>query len=1085
MKFLTLRIATAALLLTAGLPVFAQKVRIHTQDEMNRVPHEINSNAGAEKWSSLEPVWQYGRLLESSTLIPSNFPEEQKEPFYPRVKTLPDGSYVMFYQGGQVASRVLSCFSDDLVHWSSPNVIFGPTKVEVNGVKDFRRYTTIDACVLANGTLLCICSFRNDSFYRKGGAGCGLVAARSHDNGRTWTRPNVIYEGPNWEPYVLQLPDGTVQVYFTDCRPETRNSGTSLIESKNEGVDFGPKHRVMRQYKYLYKGEKIYTDQMPAVQLLNDGKTMMAAVEERLEIEGPDGDSSYWISIIHNDGTEWTALGENSEGSKSRMKNVLDSNAPYLIALPSGEVVLSTGYHGTHSIKIADHTGTKFNHRRWETDWFQPIETKGIWGSIEASQDKHHIISTMDSGKSGKGIGMAVSYLNHRIDAPVQNTVLDGDGAEWNGDEALFIGSDSPAEVIFRASHDASKLYLLAERKDASCSAASKIKLMLCSVKNPKLKPGTFVQMLVGPSGPEGKLPDGVEAKVRKGKTLDGTGGYVAEIAIPLSLLGGDSEFCFNATVLGDGKLADTFWQSRDNAPDTWQRIRLSDKEIPAPFRASHSGEEQWSVIQPMYAYEFLMPNQEMLKDLPETAEEQKFSCYPRIKKMADGRYILFYMGGRFGSRIWCRISDDFKNWSEPVMLYKPWKKVMKSDGKEDAIRYVNPDAVVLQHNGERNGDIIMVCSYRADAHYRIGENCGLSIRRSTDNGETWSVAKPIYDGPNWEPYLLELPDGRIQCFFTDAVPKLRNSGTSMVESFDGGFTWSEKKRVSRQYKYQYNGNPIFTDQMPCFRLLPDGKTIAGWLESRLETKIPLDYADKNYYSSYCKMSLVYNDGFDWKALPEDGTGPARRHTNVRRGAGGYMVVFPSGEVVISHGLKNFLRLKVLNSDADLPEGHTWSSHEFTPFSGEGYWGCMEVDGPQTLAAGVHGPGGMQLGRFWLNHRISAAEGIWSEDALYLSNKGGGEAFMRASVSGGELLLKAEEDESCSLKLRFCAPGGDKIVEKSISGPGQTEVSFEELGVEKGDYVCIFAELRKGAFRARFTNSVYSDPLTWQRIRIE
>ena len=1084
MKQLTLHIATAALLLSAGLPVFAQKVRIHTQEEMNTAAHGINSHAGAEQWSSLEPIWRYGKLLETSSLIPSNFPEEQSAPFYPRVKALPDGSYVMFYQGGQVASRVVSCFSDDLLHWSSPNVIFGPTKIEVEGKKTFRRYTTIDACVLKNGTLLCICSFRCDEFYRKGGAGCGLVAARSHDNGRTWTRPNVIYEGPNWEPYVLQLPDGTVQVYFTDCRPETRNSGTSLIESRNEGVDFGPKKRVMRQYKYLDKGERIYTDQMPAVQLLNDGKTMMAAVEERLELEGSDGSSSYWISIIHNDGTEWKDLGENSEGPKKRMKNVLDSNAPYLIALPSGEVVLSTGYRGLHSIKIADNTGTRFNHRRWETDWLQPIPTKGIWGSIEVSSDKHHIISTMDSGQSGKGIGMAVSYLNHRIDAPSQKTVLDGDGSEWNGTEALFIGSDSPAEVIFRASHDEDKLYLLAERKDAAVGPEAKIKISVCNAASPKLKPGNSIALVIGAKGAEGKVPQGVDVKVREGVTINGEPGYVAEIAIPLSQLGGAREFFFNATVLGANKLADGFWQAKEGAPETWQRIRLSNNEIPAPFRASHSGEEQWSVVQPMYAWDAVLPNPEMLKDLPETANEQKFSCYPRIKVMADGRYIMFYMGGRFGSRIWCRTSEDFKTWSEPVMLYKPWKRVMKSDGKEDAIRYVNPDAVVLKHNGSANGDIIMVCSYRADAHYRKGESCGLSIRRSSDNGQTWSEARPIYDGPNWEPYLLELPDGRIQCFFTDAGPALRNSGTAMVESLDGGLSWSEKKRVSRQYKYMYNGKPIFTDQMPCFRLLADGKTLAGWLESRLETKIPLDYADKDYYASYCKISMVYNDGFDWEALPEDGTGPARRFSNVRRAAGGYLSVFPSGEVLASHNLKSFLRLQILNSDAMPPLGHTWSSHEFTPFTGEGYWGCTEIDGPQSFVAAVHGPGGMQIGRFWLNHRISAAEGTWSEDALCLCTRGGGQAFIRSSLKNGSLLLKAEQGDGCSLKIRLCRPGGD-IMEKTITGNGETSVALGDLGVGKGEYVCIFAELKQAAFRSRFTNSVYTDPLTWQRIRIE
>ena len=79
-------IATVALLLVAGLPVLAQQVRIHTQDEMNREAHEINSHAGAEQYSSLEPFHRYTQAIETSALIPTSFPEEQHQPFYPRFK---------------------------------------------------------------------------------------------------------------------------------------------------------------------------------------------------------------------------------------------------------------------------------------------------------------------------------------------------------------------------------------------------------------------------------------------------------------------------------------------------------------------------------------------------------------------------------------------------------------------------------------------------------------------------------------------------------------------------------------------------------------------------------------------------------------------------------------------------------------------------------------------------------------------------------------------------------------------------------------------------------------------------------------
>ena len=92
--------------------------------------------------------------------------------------------------------------------------------------------------------------------------------------------------------------------------------------------------------------------------------------------------------------------------------------------------------------------------------------------------------------------------------------------------------------------------------------------------------------------------------------------------------------------------------------------------------------------------------------------------------------------------------------------------------------------------------------------------------------------------------------------------------------------------------------------------------------------------------------------------------------------------------------------------------------------------------------------------------------------------------YLRSKLSDGKLLLDVKEGEGCSVKLRLCVPGGN-IVEKNVSGDGEVSIGLDELGAQSGDYICIFAELRKAAFRARFTNSIYSDPQTWQRIRIE
>ena len=269
----------------------------------------------------------------------------------------------------------------------------------------------------------------------------------------------------------------------------------------------------------------------------------------------------------------------------------------------------------------------------------------------------------------------------------------------------------------------------------------------------------------------------------------------------------------------------------------------------------------------------------------------------------------MFWHSGATGSRIWSSHSSDFKTWSAPTLLLQP--KLNMINGVEDWRRFVNIDAAVMP-----DGELVAAYSYRATHGYTTGQGCGIMLIRSSDNGRTWSEPLLIYDGPNWEPYLLVLPDGKtIHCYFTDAKPQTRNSGTSIVMSTDGGKTWGDKIRVCRQYKYDYDGpngryfagEKIFTDQMPCFRVLNDGKTIFGFIESRLET--PSSNQGKTDYS----LSLVWNDGLQWKELGLNEEGPLTRVKNFIRGGGGYVSTFPSGEVVISGHLGGKFKMKVLD----------------------------------------------------------------------------------------------------------------------------------------------------------------------------
>jgi len=106
------------------------------------------------------------------------------------------------------------------------------------------------------------------------------------------------------------------------------------------------------------------------------------------------------------------------------------------------------------------------------------------------------------------------------------------------------------------------------------------------------------------------------------------------------------------------------------------------------------------------------------------------------------------------------------------------------------------------------------------DAHPKGGR---VSACYSSDEGRTWTPAVTVYDGPDddRDPSIAQLSDGRIVCDFFSLRKKPEGGyeglGSWLVESSDGGETWSEPRPIAADY---YCSSPI--------RELPDGRLILG-----------------------------------------------------------------------------------------------------------------------------------------------------------------------------------------------------------------------------------------------------------------
>lgn len=549
----------------------AQDVLLHDIFDMNTSPARLNSHAGEEQWSRLQPMHSYTRLIGNDFLlggIPDFNPKEDKCS-YPRLKKMADGNFILFYMPQSHGSSIYYTISKDLKTWSEPTLLLESYKTTVQDREVQIKYVNMDAALLPNGDILGVCQFWCKEFY-KAELGTGIVTVRSSDNGKTWTEPQVIYEGSNWEPYLLVLPDGNIHCYFTDSTPETWNSGVSLMVSDDNGCSWSPKKRVCRSYKYEYDKEttrekSIYTDQMPSFRVLNDSKTILGFLEARLANPPTNSGKMYhMMSVVYNDGFQWKDLGEDSEGPESRHTYILKGTAGYVETFPSGEVALSCGRGGNGwSIRLLDHTGGRDGNIDWDKGWLVPFNKRGGWGAIERVNDN---MLAATAGESRGGIWIGLSYLNNTISAEKARIVTDGNPSEWRKDDALYLGCKDGSETVFRASYGRKRLHLIAETLSPDKAYAMQ-EIILCNDK------GETVTIQYNENGAAEGTSEGVLVKTCSGRSSKGIEGYCAEIEIPMSVF--ETRKGEYVKIYAETADKETFTNSSREDVDSWLRILI------------------------------------------------------------------------------------------------------------------------------------------------------------------------------------------------------------------------------------------------------------------------------------------------------------------------------------------------------------------------------------------------------------------------------------------------------------------------------------------------------------------------------
>ena len=495
--------------------------------------------------------------------------------WYPRIKKLREDLYILFFMSGQVGPHLYWSLSKDCVTWDTPEVLYnanlhrfthtdGPL-VGTDHEQDALYGCNADALVLDNGDILCVYYIRPSHGYDENYApywdmnGIYLTRGTLNENDKVvWSAPKRIYTGPGWEPYIWQRADGVLEVYWSGTAPymtrygydtTIRSAGVLMVQSFDGGETWVPDVQPGDQNYYMatrvmnaYLGTRVHPlqeelgalpyfgGQMPAVCRLVNGKTLLATEIRSLALQ-------FTIETDVSDANGvWKSLGFSEASPNCDLADNFSGVSPYLVRFPSGEVLLNYSRGVKYRYRMMDAEGQ--THEPTENAVF--ANDNGFWGSstmlsghevINANQKK---VTDASGTVTASNLVLNRSYLNHRINAQKFAVLVDGYTDDWaNNTDALFVGSETQAQLAVQVAHDKDNVYFLLSRLDEELTDGDSVSLVL----------NGSITVAIGTDG--GYT---VGAYSGDGVSVRHAEGVLTELAIPKKVLGLQTADSFTLT---------------------------------------------------------------------------------------------------------------------------------------------------------------------------------------------------------------------------------------------------------------------------------------------------------------------------------------------------------------------------------------------------------------------------------------------------------------------------------------------------------------------------------------------------------
>lgn len=258
---------------------------------------------------------------------------------YGRVKRFNKDTLLLIYHCGKKGNEwdniVLRRSTDNGKTWLAPQTV-----VADNQPKRYYGFATPDLITLKNGWLLLAYTGKgipDDSTHNN------IQVRLSKDAGNTWSKPAIIASGRSWEPGMVQLPDGEVEIFFS-----TEISSSKAAKGRHEqkvvmmaSNDNGLHWQKPRIVAFMHNRR----DGMPTPLVLNNNKGIVFAIETVYNDQSP---CMVWSSTSAK--WRYDSIATEENGRRWCGTSNVWGGAPWLLQLPSGETVISVQDDGGRPI---------------------------------------------------------------------------------------------------------------------------------------------------------------------------------------------------------------------------------------------------------------------------------------------------------------------------------------------------------------------------------------------------------------------------------------------------------------------------------------------------------------------------------------------------------------------------------------------------------------------------------------------------------------------------------------------------------------------------------------------------------------